>query len=67
MGRPWPNRYSIVVLQMDAYAGARGFDPKLRQYASRLPSSCGFTVVYTISPPLNLASRDIVCTMRNRQ
>ena len=64
LGRPWPNRYSgcTNVYRLDAYAGARGFDPELRQYASRVPSPCGLTMVYRISPPLNLASRDISCT-----
>ena len=54
-GRPWPNRYSSCttnVNKLDAYTGARGFDPELRQYASRVPSACGLTVVYKISPPL---------------
>ena len=65
-----PNRYSgctTNIYKLDAYAGARGFDPELRQYASRVPSPCGLTVVYKISPPLNLASRDIACTEWNRQ
>ena len=48
---------------MDAYAGARGFDPELSQYASRVPSPYELTVVYNIFPPLNLASRDIARTV----
>ena len=40
------------VYKLDAYADRR-------QYASRVPFPCGLTVVYEISPPLNLASRDI--------
>ena len=70
LGRPWHNRYSSCttnVYKLDVYAGARGFDPELRQYASRVPSPCGLTVVYKISPSLNLASRDIACTEWNRQ
>ena len=55
------------VYKLDAYADARGFDPELRQYASRVPSSCGLMVVYKLSPPLNLASRYIACTEWNRQ
>ena len=38
VGRPWPYRYSSCttnVYNLDAYAGARGFDPELRQYVSR--------------------------------
>ena len=62
----------VVVLPMStswmhAYAGAHGFDPELRQYASRVPCPCGLTVVHKISPPLNLASRDITCAEWNRQ
>ena len=70
-GRPWPlpNRYSCTtnVYKLDAYAGARGFDPELRQYASRVLCPCGLTVVYTIYSQLNLASRDIAFTEWNRQ
>ena len=32
-------------------------------YVSRDAFPCGLTVVYEISPPLNLASRDIACTV----
>ena len=54
---------------MTPNAGAREFDPELRQYTSRVPSPYGLTVVNKISPPLNLASRDIPipCTEWNRQ
>ena len=55
------------VYKMDAYAGARGFDPELRQYASSVPSPCVLTVINTIALPLNWASRDIACTEWNRQ
>ena len=37
LGRPWPNRYSSCstnAYKLDAYAGARGFDPELRQCMS---------------------------------
>ena len=37
--RPWPNQYSSCttnIYKLDAYAGARRFDPELRQYASRV-------------------------------
>ena len=69
-GSSWPNRYSTTcsttnVYKLDVYAGSHGFDPELRQYASRVPSPCGLTVVYKISPPLNLAGRDIACTKWN--
>ena len=56
-GRPWPNRYNSCttnVYKLDAHAGARGFNPELRHYASRVPSPCGLAVVYKISPPLKL-------------
>ena len=69
-GRPWPNQYSDCTTNMyklDAYAGARGFDPELRQHASRVPSPCELMVVYKLFPPLNLVSRDIACTEVNRQ
>ena len=55
MGRLWPNQYSgctTNVYKLDAYAGARKFNPELRQYASRVPSPCGLTVV-EISPVLS--------------
>ena len=55
-----PNRYSSFttnIYKLDGYAGARGFDPELRKYASMVPSPCGLTVVYKMSPPLNLTSR----------
>ena len=56
----------VVVLPMSAmYAGAHRFDPELRQYASRVP--CRLTLVYKMSPPLNLASLDITCAEWNRQ
>ena len=34
----------------------REFDSELRQYASRVPSPCGLTVIYNISPPVTVAS-----------
>ena len=34
-------------------------NPDLWQYVSWMPFLCGLTVVYKISPPLNLASQDI--------
>ena len=40
-GRPWPNRHSSCtanIYKLDAFAGARGFDPELHQYASRVPN-----------------------------
>ena len=55
------------VYKLDAYAGAHRFDPELPQYASRISSPCGLTVVYKMSTPLNWASRDIACTEWNRQ
>ena len=48
-GSPCPNRYSSCttnVYKLDAYAGPRGFDPELLQYASMVPSPYGLTVVY---------------------
>ena len=33
------------VYKLDAYAGARGFNPEFRQYASRVSGPCGLTVV----------------------
>ena len=68
-----PQKFSLVtgcttnVNQLDAYAGARGFNPEFRQYASRLPGHCGSTVVSKMFPPLNLACRDIASTKWNRQ
>ena len=52
-GRPLPNRRTCSrcatnVYKLDAYAGARGFDAELRQYASRVPSPCALTAVYKI-------------------
>ena len=62
LGRPWPKRYTCSscttnVYKLATYAGERGVDP----------DPCGLTVVYKISPPLNLVSRDIDCTEWNRQ
>ena len=42
------------------------FNAELRQYASRVPCICGLTAVYKMFQTLNLASRDIGCTERNR-
>ena len=46
-----------------------GFNPDLRQYAFRMTCPFRLTVIYEISPSLNLASRDIatknVCNMLN--
>ena len=56
-GHPWPYQYSSCttnIYKLDAYAGARGFVPELRQDASRMPSPCGLTVVYKNSPPWKL-------------
>ena len=41
-GRPLPNRYiscTTNAYKLDAYAGARGFDSELRQYASNVRKS----------------------------
>ena len=57
----WPNRYSSCstnIYKLDAYAGALGFGPELRHYESKVPSPCGLTVVYKMSPLLNSESRD---------
>ena len=44
LGRPWPNRYSSCTVLMSTswtptcmLSRERGFDPELRQYASRVP------------------------------
>ena len=68
-GRPWPNRYSgctTNIYQLDAYAGAHRFNPELRQYASRVPTPCGLTVVYKISPPLNLEISPVLSGIDNK-
>ena len=70
MGRPWLNQHSTCscttnVYKLDASCW-HGFNPYLCQYVSRVSCPCGLTVVYEISPSLNLASRDITCTEWNR-
>ena len=55
------------VYKLDAYAGAPGFYPEFRQYASRVSGPCGLTVVYKMSLPFNLTSLDIACTEWYRQ
>ena len=40
-GRPWPNRYScctVNVYKLDAYAGARGFDPEFMRLGCQVPA-----------------------------
>ena len=51
-GHPWLNLHSgcTNVYKLNAYAGARGFNPEFRQYASRVSGPCGLMVVYNISP-----------------
>ena len=39
----------------------------VNDHVIRRNDPCGLTVIYKISQPLNLASRDIVCTEWNRQ
>ena len=36
-------------------------------HAFRVPCPCRLALVYKMSPPLNLTSRDIACTEWNRQ
>ena len=57
----------MLVNRKDDYTRAQGFNPKLRQYIPRVPGTCGLTLVYKISPPLDLASWDIACSEWNWQ
>ena len=43
------------------------FNPGLQQYGSRVPCPCTLMMVYEFALPLNLASREIVCTEWNQQ
>ena len=55
------------VYQLDAYDGARGFNPEFLQYASRVPSPCGMTVVYKNVHTIKLGKSRYRCTEWNRQ
>ena len=66
-GRPWLNQHSSCTTNKCLHMLLYGFNPDFRQYASRVPCPCRLTVVYEISPPLNLACQDIVCTLWNQQ
>ena len=68
--RSWLNRHSNCTTNACLQAGTlccRGFNPDLRQHASiMVHCSYRMAVIYVISLPLNLASRDITCTDWNR-
>ena len=62
---------NIVVVQLQCLQAERpcfrGFNPDLRQNASRVICPCELKMVYKIFLPLKLTSGDIDCTEWNRQ
>ena len=53
---------ALVLLMSTSWTSMlSGIDPGLQQYTSGMPCRCVLTAVYEISPPLNLARRDIAC------